>query len=320
LKVSEDINLNSFFKNEHKQISICACDAGSAEHILQWTKNIKKRIKYSLNGPALSIFTKENKSIKNLSIEECLDGSQLHIAGTAWSSDFEIYSTKLAKEKSIYTISVLDHWVSYPQRFLYQDELILPDEIWVSDEIAKEIASHQFQNIKVSILPNLWMHNLKKKVDLLFKELNRSKNIPAFNLLYLLEPIRPSKQWETKYKELSEFDALRYFIERIKILQNLNFIDKRINKINLRLRLHPSEKSEKYINFLNKLNTLINYEISISQNLEEDLAWSDIAFGVETQALICALECGIISISTKPKWAQKCSLPHKDLLHLHELE
>ena len=44
------------------------------------------------------------------------------------------------------------------------------------------------------------------------------------------------------------------------------------------------------------------------------------ALGMETQALICAIECDITAISTKPPWAEKCCLPHKKLLHLSNLQ
>ncbi len=315
----EKINFNSFFKKRYDQISICACDAGASEHISAWTKNLDTKINYCLDGPAVRIFQRDHKKINNLDIEECLNNSNIHIAGTGWSSTLEIYSTKLAKEKSIYTISVLDHWVSYKERFIYQNELILPDEIWVSDELAKEIAKKDFPNIKISTLPNIWMENLKAKFNYFSNGVKNIKNKPAQNLLYLLEPIRYAKQWHTKHNEICEFDALRNFIEKISILQKFSLIDKNINKINLRLRLHPSEENKKYNLFLSKLKLGINYSISNSQTLEEDLAWCDIALGIETQALISAMSCGIISLTTKPKWAGRCCLPHKNLVHLSDL-
>ena len=202
-----------------------------------------------MGGPALKIFQKENKNLINNNIEESLNGSCLHIAGTAWSTDFEISSTKLAKENSIYTISVLDHWVSYEQRFIYKGELILPHQIGVSDQMEKNIASNEFPSVKISILPNLWMNQLKAKVKFCTAKLKKSKNKPALNLLYLLEPIRSSKQWETKYGDLSEFDALRYFFDKKSILKKLNYIDQNQSKLNLRFRLHPSEKIEKIKTF-----------------------------------------------------------------------
>ncbi len=316
----EKINFKNSLIKEPNLISICACDAGAAEHIYAWTKNINSRFNYCLNGPALKIFQKHDEKLVNLSIEECLEGSDIHIAGTAWSSDLEIHSTKLAKEKSIYTISVLDHWVSYKERFFYKDKLILPDEIWVSDKVAKEIASSLFPTVKISQLPNFWMDDLKVKVRDFSNEFEKYDNNSELNLLYLLEPIRESKQWETKKNELSEFDALRYFFDNLNSLKNFNFNSKYEKKLNLRFRLHPSEKKEKYNSFLVEFKSLVNYSISSSKNLEEDLAWCDIAFGIETQALICAIECDITAISTKPLWAGKCCLPHKKLLHLSNLK
>ena len=315
-----NIDLKNFITKNIKQISICACDAGASEHIYAWTKNSDFRINYCLDGPALKIFMKEGKKIKNQSLEECLKGSDLHIAGTAWSSDLEIYSTIKAKEKSIYTISVLDHWVSYRERFIYKDKLVLPDEVWVSDETAKGIISNLFPELKVSLLPNLWMNNLKNKVNYYSSITEREREIPGTNILYLLEPIKKSDQWNTQKNEKCEFDALRYFFDNLKILQKLNLINNKKDELKIRFRLHPSEEKFKYSDFLTQFKSLINYSISCSQNLEQDLAWCDVALGIETQALICALECGITSISCKPLWAGECNLPHKKLLKISTMK
>jgi hypothetical protein len=58
------------------------------------------------------------------------------------SSDyFELNCLKEAKKKNIYTISFIDHWVNFKLRFTgVNGEATFPNEIWVVDEKAKQLA------------------------------------------------------------------------------------------------------------------------------------------------------------------------------------
>ena len=51
----------------------------------------------------------------------------------------------------------LDHWVNYQGRFVYKKRMVLPDEIWVVDKYAENLAQRQFKGTK------------KKKNKLLFQ-------------------------------------------------------------------------------------------------------------------------------------------------------
>jgi hypothetical protein len=58
------------------------------------------------------------------------------------SSDyFELNCLKEARQKAIYTISFIDHWVNFKTRFTDANgETVFPNEIWVVDEKAKQLA------------------------------------------------------------------------------------------------------------------------------------------------------------------------------------
>ena len=54
--------------------------------------------------------------------------------------------------------------------------------------------------------------------------------------------------------------------------------------------------------------------------LAEALAWGDLAFGCETQALVAAMACDLPAFSTVPPWAPPCRLQQASLLQLSRLE
>lgn len=57
------------------------------------------------------------------------------------SNYFEVNCIRKAKKDGIYTISFIDHWVNFRLRFTSKDGLQhYPDEIWVVDDIARELA------------------------------------------------------------------------------------------------------------------------------------------------------------------------------------
>lgn len=59
----------------------------------------------------------------------------------ASSECYELNCLKEAKQKNIYTISFIDHWVNFKLRFTDTGgETIYPNEIWVVDEKAKQLA------------------------------------------------------------------------------------------------------------------------------------------------------------------------------------
>lgn len=72
-----------------------------------------------------------------------LDGYDYLFTGTshpASSGGFELNGIRSASAKGLQSISFIDHWVNFRLRFVLDNELILPDYIWVIDEAAKSAA------------------------------------------------------------------------------------------------------------------------------------------------------------------------------------
>jgi hypothetical protein len=236
------------------------------------------------------------------SVESALDGAALLLSGTGWYSDVEHKARKLARAQGISNVAVLDHWVNYKERFLRDGELVLPDEIYVTDEYALSEARKTFPSIVISQHENLY---IAKQLS----DLARLKG-KADEVLYLLEPIR--SDWPRH--EAGEFEALKYFLEHwdgLMIPANAT----------LRLRPHPSESPNKYIDWLAS-NFTQNRRIVIDENisLAKAMAHARWVVGCETNAMVVALYAGCKVISTLPPWAPRCRLPHLGITHLRELQ
>ena len=52
---------------------------------------------------------------------------------------------------------MLDHWVNYPMRFERQGARVLPDEAWVTDDWAADLARRCFPGLAVRQKPNAYL-------------------------------------------------------------------------------------------------------------------------------------------------------------------
>ena len=305
-------NLN--FCNE--QITICAHDAGAANHTFHIFKKNIKNSKLCLAGPAYEIFNKSFKDIKNLTINNSLLGSKYLISGTGWETDFEHEARKIAAKRGIYSIAILDHWVNYYERFQRDNETVLPNEIWVTDEVALKIAKNIFHKIPIIKIPNFSFEEIIKKVKIeKSSNYSNSKNHLPKRLLYLTEPIRTN--WNRN--EPGEFQALKYFFASLEKLSKNYLISSKNEIEKIIIKLHPSEKLNKYDSTIKSIKSNIPISIIKSDRLHEYLAWSEATFGCETQALVISLGCKIPTFSTIPPWGDRCRLPHSNIINVLDI-
>lgn len=250
-------------------------------------------------GPAAKSWESLNLPIINYSnLDLAITGSEVLLSGTGWASDVEHLSRKIAKEARIFSIAVLDHWVNYQDRFLRENEIILPDELIVTDEYAMLEARRCFPNLPIKVYENLYLKNQLLKI---------SPSATENEVLYLLEPIR--NWWSSK--KAGEFEALDFFIshwDTIGIPENTL----------MRLRPHPSDPPGKYDEWIS-IHKYMNVLLDDSPNLATALSRAYWVAGCETYAMTIALAAGRIVISTLPKWAKSCRLPQEGILHLANL-
>ena len=297
-----------------KNFTIVSHDAGGAEILSHWLKNKKCFFSTVLKGPAINIFKNNGIEITNYQLIEGIEKSNIVITGTSWQSNLEKEAIFLSKKMGKYTISILDHWVNYKERFTYKEHLNLPDEIWVTDKYAFSLANNLFKKTIIKKKLNYYLLSIKKEIE--NKESKKrkiSKNYFNSNLkgLYLAENISEHALMYTGDENgfgYTEHQSLKFLLDNIKNLK-LNIKD-------LKIRPHPSENADKYE--WCKTNSLI-YEISNEKKLIDDILESEVIFGCESMAMVVGLLAKKKVVSCIPNPNMRCNLPFPKIINIRDL-
>jgi hypothetical protein len=307
-----------------RPLTVVAHDSGAANHIFAWLGDEQPTL--CLAGPARALWLKRfqkieraptpkiglfperysvQSSLPESDLVAAISGAATVITGTGWESSLEHKARKLARMRGIHSIAVLDHWVNYADRFIWNGEQVLPDEIWVSDPYAAKIAQATFPTVRVIQQVNTYLAGLVAEV-----ESRQPLEVVRGNdrVLYVLEPIRSA--WG-ELDEPGEFLALDYFMahrQRAQVAPDAE----------IRLRPHPSDPPGKYDVWLTRQ---ANPRVSLdrSTTLADALTWSNMVVGCQTYAMVLALACGRTVISTIPPWAPDCVLPQPEIILLSRL-
>ena len=250
-------------------------------------------------GPAVEIFHRDMPYVPVRSELSDLHGIRAIITGTGWASDFEHEARIAAHKTGVRSITVLDHWTNYEDRFIRNGERLLPDELWVVDEYAEGLAQQLFPGIQIVRVPDSYAERELRHITPL------STSTPN-RVLYLLEPIRSN--WGRE--EPGEFQALRYFLDRWPCL-------KFPSSTEIMLRPHPSETPQKYAIFLNeKGKPLVQWS---KNSLSEDITQARWVAGCNTYAMVLALAANRPVFCTLPPWAPPGKIPHNGIINLRKI-
>lgn len=294
--------IGNLYRNEI--ICIACHDAGAANNIIFWAKNSHniECVRPYLLGPAKKIWELIYPGIPVInSLEEVGSSISALVVGTGWQTDFEYQALEYGISSKIRTVSVLDHWVNYEERFIRGDKELYPKEIWTFDNQAYKIARNLFgdKNIEIYQLHNYYLQELIRKV----RPIDRNKRP---ELLYVLEPIVP--KW-SKFR-LHEYEALDYFVVNMK---NLNLPE----NILIRFKPHPSEAPGKYAAWIERQNNA-NFILDESIDLAEGISRASWVVGCQSFAMVVALFAGREVICTLPPHALNHSLPFNEIKYLYD--
>lgn len=288
-------------------VTIVCHDAGGAELICAWAINQNEPYNLVLEGPAIKIFERNLGKIKLTSLEDAIIKSNWVLCGTSWQSNLEREAIKIAKNKNKLVISFLDHWVNYLERFTFNSEVVLPNEIWVGDSFAEKIAKKVFPDCKIELKENYYFNELKAKFD----QVNRLSKYKEKNIfLYICEPIQEHALFQhgnENYWGYTEFEALKFFLDNTNIF--LEIIDE------IWIRPHPSENPEKY-NWVIGYNDL-NIRITGNISLFEEIAQASVIIGCESMAMVVGLLAEKRVVTSIPSNGRPCSLPFSEIEYLH---
>lgn len=170
--------------------------------------------------------------------------------GTSYTSRIEIRVIKEALRRGVYSIAFIDHWVNFRNRFLLNDEVIFPDEIWVVDQKAKHLSIEEgLPEHKLLVTGNpyheflkSWRPSINKKNFLQILGLTED----ASYVLYVPEPL--SQVGGREKFGFDEFDVL----EKVR-----SEFHNRFEKKCLLIKPHPNHILEKFTT-----------KISLSENIK----------------------------------------------------
>jgi hypothetical protein len=288
-----------------KTVGVVSKDAGSANQIAWHVKNVPGKYFFALEEPALSIFERVLGPVENCELERLVLVCDELISGTGWQSDFEWLGmqTFLANSKRVTTY--LDNWNNYPERFIRNGVKIQPSILWVSDSIAQEKATIEFPDIPVVLQRNYYLDSIREICAKVVTPATIHK--VQRNILYLTEPISEVQTFNSIPRKFTEYDALQQFLSEYYSCRDL--------ELNLRIRLHPSEKPEKY----SHLVTHIDEIKSKSSDLAVDLAWSDFVIGVDTYAMHVAGQLGLPVATSAAEMDFQGSIPWGNIISLKKV-
>ena len=277
-------------------------DAGAANIILEEIR-AAPQVKWLpvMQGPAARLWAESGlDTLELLTTQAALQSANSVLTGTGWASNLEHEARLGATLLGLKSVAVIDHWVNYAARFERNGVVALPDEMWVTDTHAFDIASGCFVGHNIKLLPNRYLDAQVRSIAALSASL-------AGQILYVLEPLRFSWPGCT---QLGEFEALDYFVSNLSKFASEQWLQ-------IRLRPHPSDAADKYKSWMAK-NIEHGISIDTSLSLGEAIGRVQWVAGCETAAMVVALAAGRKVLSTLPPNAPRCRLPHAGILHLRD--
>jgi hypothetical protein len=176
---------------KHPSLLVVCHDAGGSEVVSSWVKAKGwQQTAFLLEGPAIPVFERklgyEINNLERAILEESIGQYTFVLTGTSWASDLEKIAHRRCKESGVPCAAYLDHWMEYRQRFIKNEQVILPSEIWVGDDWAYTIARKEFQEIDIKLEPNLYMEGIISEINSLSSTIPR--NYHGVRVLYCTEP------------------------------------------------------------------------------------------------------------------------------------
>lgn len=277
--------------------AVVAHDAGATNLIIAWIKAWGWPVRACVHGPARKLWEQAfpGEPIWDTPAQ-AIAGCASLVTGTGWASTLEHDARCVGRSLGLRVAAVIDHWVNYVPRFERGGETVWPDELWVADGWAAEIARQ--------VLPPLPMRQFEN----LYLQAQVAQVAPPpcdGTLLYVLEPVR--NDWGSGTE--GEFQALEYLLAHRDAL-----VPGPVRRI--LLRPHPSDPAGKYARYL---NAHLDIALDCSANMAAALSQADVVAGVESFALSLALACGRAVYSSLPPWAPALRLPQEGIRQIRRL-
>lgn len=289
-------------------IAVVSHDAGGAEVLASYVARNRIECRLVLEGPAQGVFARRLGSVETVDLKHAIEECDALLCGTSWQSDLEWRALVAAKAAGRRTVTFLDHWGNYAERFVRGDQNVLPDEIWVGDETALRLARPLFVDTPVRLLPNPYFDDIR---DQLAHYPTRVRG-EGLAVLFLCEPLTEHgrRQFgDELHWGYTEFEALRYLV------QNQAALGDRVT--HLTIRPHPSEAAGKYEAIAAELGPFA--KVGGDRPLLAEIMSADVVVGCQSMAMVIGLVAGKRVVAAIPPCGIPCALPQLEIEHLQQL-
>jgi hypothetical protein len=293
-------------------IAVVCHDAGGAEVVSSHIVRSGLNCVCVLDGPAVAIFERKLASPRVVTIDEAVRAAEWVLTGSSWESDLELRALRLARSAHKHSVTFLDHWVNFRERFVRGGVATLPDEIWVGDADALAIARGALPGMPVCVVENPYLLDLVYELE---HETPARRHVEdGFTILFLSEPVRQHalrQHGDERFWGYVEEDALRNFLDHAARLAREEPIARIV------IRPHPSEPPGKYDRIAGDYD--LPMVLGGGATLAADIAASDVVVGCNSMAMVVALAAGKRVVCCIPPGGRPCVLPHAGIEPLASL-
>jgi hypothetical protein len=303
-----------------ERVIIVLGDPGSVKPILSWA-----RMNFEAIGSLEVLARSEHKFYVEKGITSTVcdvkEGLSFYtrfnptfvLLGTSYPSNaFEISILRKATNDGIKVVSFFDHWQNFKARFIYNGVLSYPNEIWVMDEIAYEIASMEgIPKQKLIIEENPYFQKLKNWKQLVDQSEGNIKSIQLINedyILFLPDFIADSNE----SAEVYGFDEFSVLADIVDIMKSNGLL----NIFKLKIRLHPSHSIPRVLNHVSAKfpNSTKDIIIDTDSDIKELVYSANCVVGMFSNALLEAQIINNCIIRYLPKMKIRDPLSHLPLV------
>lgn len=202
--------------------------------------------------------------------------------GASYTSKIELKFIQEAQRRNVRSYAFIDHWVNFRSRFVWNENLILPDLIWVIDNDAKKLALQEgLPEAKIVVAENPYydfLRNWKPAIckEILLANLNLPKN--ASYILYVPEPL--SQVGGREKFGFDEFEVLEKIISDLseKYLLSLQAY--------FLIKPHPNHNLETFEEIFRRSKHQQIRLISAEMSINTLMFYADLVIGIFSNALI----------------------------------
>jgi hypothetical protein len=267
---------------ENMVYGIFCHDAGAANIICQYIHRKNIKFLFCCKGPAEDIFLNSFGDIYARDFDAALCAADLILTGTSWRGNLELNAIKAARAAGKRVVSVLDHWIEYPRRFLREGVSTYPDEFWVCDTQSLEIARGCLPPLPIQVIGNPLIDSaLDNLMELRGGQVDAKA---GRSFLYISDNIYDFAEavyGDPMFWGYSDLDAVRFCLD---YFAGINF-----DYGEFIIRPHPSQNPRVFMEIPEVVEGLIS--ISENKNLMSDLERCSTVLGGVSMALAIAESC-----------------------------